>query len=248
MKLGRSMVFVRRVVDQAQAEFNAVHQFVVAADTAGLPITETGSRLLLQDNPRHIFNDLDWEYGWPKDEIVEILAPAQHHGVPTRLLDFTEDPWVASYFAGISAWERGLLPEGQGEDATHLSVWAIDLRFVRSVSKISHRYPERIAEVRVPRANNSYLNAQLGFFLMDRGANDVMARGEALSIERAVADRASFWGTGRRLTKYVSEPTWFDDVPVRQVNLPADYTVELLKELADNGITKGSLMPSLEGV
>ena len=244
---GAQQDFLSKVVDQAQAEFNAVHQFVVAADTAGLPITETGARLLLQENPRHIFDDPNWEYSWPKNEIVEILALAQHHGVPTRLLDFTEDPWVAAYFAGSSAWERDPLPEAE-EGTAQLSVWTIDLRFVRAVGSISHRYPERIAEVRVPRANNSYLNAQFGFFLMDRGANDVMARGEPLSIDRAVVTRASFWGAGRRLAKYGIEPTWFDNVPVRQVNLPAHFTVELLKELANRGITKGSLMPNLDRI
>lgn len=240
--------FAAKVVSQAQAEFKAVHQFAVAADAAGLPITETGSRLLLQDNPRHVFDDPYWEYSWPRPDIVEMLALAQHHGVPTRLLDFTEDPWVAAYFASISAWEDGLVPNVEEEDHSYLSVWAIDLRFVRAVGNISHRYPERIAEVHVPRANNSYLKAQFGFFLIDRGANDVMGRRESLSLDRAVVDRASFWATGRRLTKYVSEPTWFDDVPVKQVNLPRHYAVELLQELANRGITKGSLMPNLDRI
>ena len=239
--------FLAKVVEQARAEFEAVHQFVLAADTAGLPITETGARLLLQENPRYIFDDPNWEYHWPKNEVVEVLALAQHHGVPTRLLDFTEDPLVAAYFAAISAWERDPLPEGS-EDTAHLSVWVIDLRFVRALANISHRYPERVAEVRVPRANNSYLNAQFGFFLMDRGANDVMGRGEPLSLEHAVVDRASFWSKGRRLAKYEIEPNWFDTIPIRQVNLSTEFTVELLKELANRGITKGSLMPSLDRI
>ena len=239
--------FLAKVADQARAEFNAVHQFVLAADTAGLPITETGARLLLQENPRHIFDDPNWEYHWPKNEVVEVLALAQHHGVPTRLLDFTEDPLVAAYFAAISAWERDPLSE-ESEDTAHLSVWAIDLRFVRALANISHRYPERVAEVRVPRANNSYLNAQFGFFLMDRGANDVMARGEPLSLEHVVMDRASFWSKGRRLAKYQIEPSWFDEIPIRQVNLSTEFTVELLKELANRGLTKGSLMPSLDRI
>lgn len=246
--LGAQHRFEAKVTRQAQAEFNAIHQFVVAADTSGLPVTEVGARLLLQENPRQIFDDPDWEYNWPNTEIVETLALAQHHGVPTRLLDFTEDPWVAAYVAASSIWEGRLPPEALKDNDCQLSVWAIDLRFIRAVNSISHRYPERIAEVRVPRANNSYLNSQFGFFLLDRGANDVMARGESLSLDYAIVNRALFWSVGKRLAKYVAEPTWFDSIPIRQVNLSVHCTVELLKELANRGITKGSLMPSFDRI
>ena len=236
------------VVDQARVEFQAVHEFVIAADASGLPITATGARLLLQENPRHIFDDPNWEYSWPQTEIVETLALAQHHGVPTRLLDFSEDPWVASYFAAISAWDADDRQKLPRDDWGNLAVWAIDLRFVRAANKILHRYPERLSEVRVPRANNSYLNAQFAFFLMDRGANDIMARGEPLSLEQVVVSRAAFWSTGNRLARHRTIQTWFSDIPVRQVQLPRDCTRELLLELANRGITKGSLMPSLDHI
>lgn len=35
----------------------------------------------------------------PLDEALSRLAYMQHHGVPTRLIDFTRDPWVALFFA-----------------------------------------------------------------------------------------------------------------------------------------------------
>ena len=60
-----------RVAPQARAEFQAVHQFVMAADSCGLQITEGGSQLLLKNDPRNIFSDPHWEHHWPQDEILE---------------------------------------------------------------------------------------------------------------------------------------------------------------------------------
>ena len=234
-----------RVLPQALAEFHVIHQFVRVADNSGLQITGSGGRLLMQEPPSHIFKDADWEYSWPTEEFLETLALAQHHGIPTRLLDFTEDPLVGAYFAASSAWDS---KKGQRCEGGDLAVWVIDLRFVQALNRIGGRYPERIGEVRAPRANNPYLHAQFGFFLIDRGANDVMAQNVALSIDETIVDRARFWNNGNRLAGKGIKRTWFDEIPVRQVRLRTSSTGELLRELEDRGITRASMMPSLDRV
>src|SRR5947199_161566 len=51
------------------------------------------------------------------DEELEIFAIAQHHGIPTLLLDWSFDPLVAAYFAA-----EGNIDEPASHD---LAVWAL---------------------------------------------------------------------------------------------------------------------------
>ena len=237
-----------RVAPQAQAEFEAVRQFVKAADRAGLEVGEAGGRMLLSEDPQRVFNDPDWEHRWPQDDMLPLLALAQHHGVPTRLLDFTDDPFVASYFAAESAWNgKGGCPAIRPQ-CTFLAVWVIDLRFIRGIDRVRHRYPERVAEVRLPRARNPFLHAQAGFFLIDRGANDLMHQGTSLSLEHATADRARSWHAGGRLSENNVEIVWFNETPIKRVELDSALTGELLTELDRRGTNMGTIMPSFDRV
>ncbi|MCL0113594.1 FRG domain-containing protein, partial [Klebsiella pneumoniae] len=50
---------------------------------------------------------------WLSQDILEVAALAQHYGIPTRLLDWSYDPFVSSYFAA----------SGVTDDSGNLAVW-----------------------------------------------------------------------------------------------------------------------------
>lgn len=54
------------------------------------------------------------------DDLHPRIALAQHHGLPTRGLDWTESPYVAGYFAFADAWRFGEDERGQ------VAIWALD--------------------------------------------------------------------------------------------------------------------------
>ena len=57
------------------------------------------------------------------EDLHSRVALAQHYGLPTRGLDWTESPYVAGYFAFADAWSYG-----QADERGHVAIWALDQR------------------------------------------------------------------------------------------------------------------------
>ncbi|POA19628.1 hypothetical protein C1886_12175 [Pseudomonas sp. FW300-N1A1] len=89
---------------------------------------------------------------WPDTRILDLMAMAQHHGVPTRLLDWTTKAYTAAYFAASSALSRF----GEWEQTDRLAIWALDIELIGL-------HPEVVLH-RAPGAVSRHLAAQGGLF------------------------------------------------------------------------------------
>lgn len=159
------------------------------------------------------------------------LALMQHHGAPTRLLDFTKSPYVASYFAlqscttpaavyavNTPALWHGATPPG----APELDREAIDPRSENGLKKyyLSNQYP--VVWPGEPWSMDRRIVAQAGTFMIPG------------KIDESVEDL---------LNAYVYE----DDLIVKII-LDPSIRKEAMEALYRMNITSATLFPDLDGL
>lgn len=208
--------------EQVFAEWVFLKSFIERCDSVGLDIPNDSSQFreqyFSQNLPAGPAGSLITTSVWPPKELFEVMALAQHHGLPTRLLDWTKRSYVAAYFAASDAVAGKAEFNGPGEK--RIAVWVFDVEKGGLFRELEF--------VRVPGSNSANLAAQGGVFTLLR--------------QKGVRGKA-FEGTPV-LDEYLSQHS---ECPLVKVTLPAEKARSVLMLCDKYGINGATVFPDYYG-
>lgn len=192
---------------------------------------------LLQFKPK--FHLYDHENIEPKSKLAW-LSIMQHYGVPTRLLDFTESPYIALYFA---------LETYNPQFQTDLAIFAFDYRAIMKNS-IEHiksknkKFNEDYSSV--------YENQDLIFdSVIDKFGYDIVWIAEPQQLNTRLDRQAgSFLFSGNRGLKIqiVLDSELYENVQMYKFCIPSELYVHIYVLLQKMNITSKILYGDLDGL
>jgi hypothetical protein len=215
-------------MQRAKREYGLLCEFFRAADEAGLHVPDYSmADLLLFSGVAGMRTD---EHNlWPAFNLIPVLALAQHHGIPTRLLDWTRRGRNAAYFAALP-------PRDEPKADSDLSVWALNTSLIEQWGASFNPAICRIATA--PRSSNANLHAQSGLFTYCQWRDETAALAPLDELVSAAVQ------TLQHVTKSK------DALPVvmRKFTLSRASARDLLRLVHIDGVSGLTMFPGFSGV
>ncbi|MFA7062219.1 MAG: FRG domain-containing protein [Pedobacter sp.] len=220
--------------DQIDAEFQRLHEFHWSIDAQGLHVPGDSNLLRTPKGWLDLKNKIE-NHGWPVDELLPLLALAQHYEVPTRLLDWSDKPLVAAYFAAKKAAIE-VSKEATENRSSFMSVWALNLDWImRKAFPSDSKGKMAVYVVSAPRATNPNLHAQGGIFTTGILTKDELHNGVTIEPVDAIVEKR--WNSLR-----------CNDPVMGHFTLPCSEARKLLRLLNREGINAATIYPGYKGV
>jgi hypothetical protein len=217
------------------AERDALIEFFLLADKRGLILPDDSQhfRRLLETHKSQM-GEATIKSGfadnrWPHDDLLSLLALAQHYGLPTRLLDWTRNPLVAAYFAAEDAICSQPIRDNK------LAVWAFHYPPMGTLHEIE-RWSQTIIIVTAPSASNPNLRAQQGVFTKANHINALPAELDRLPLDEVLAIAAETGDENAKSSQMV------------RFTLRSRESPKLLWLLAKEDVTASTVRPGYLGI
>ena len=208
----------------------AAHGLLTSLQTGGF---EEKERHLLTSFRKYALRSAvhgDWVWNW--------LSLAKHHGLPTRLLDWTYSPYVAMHFATHDFRHFD-------EDA---AIWCVDYR------KTNELLPEplcRIAEREDVNILTTELLNGVATTLEEFDAlsgNDFVVFFEPPSLDERIVNQFALFSLPSSPTLRLQELLGQREGMFRRIIIPAELKWEVRDKLDQANITERVLFPGLDGL
>lgn len=219
-----------RLSAYSQFEIEYIQDFINTCNLLGLhaPNFQDLQNIIVEDFQQDYIKNLlvsDNKYLWTNGAI----GLAQHHGIPTRLLDWTYSPSVAGYFSSC----------GQDSEIKNCAIYAIDITALY-IDRFS--YPPQtegfIHLTHVQTTENNFLFRQQALFTYDdSGDKYYLENGKYSAMEDTLA---------RIADNYKFRNAWRDSF--RKIIFPATEKQELQTLLKKEGYYKASLMATYDNI
>jgi hypothetical protein len=207
----------------------ASHGLETSLQTGGF---ESAERHLLTSFRKYALRNAvhgDWVWNW--------LSLAKHHGLPTRLLDWTYSPYVAMHFATHD-------PREFDEDG---AIWCVDYRRTNELLPAELKKVAAAEDVNI--LTTEILNrvaTTLSEF--DSLGNDFVVFFEPPSLDERIVNQFALFSLPSSATLSLEQLLRKREASFRRIVIPAALKWEVRDKLDQANITERVLFPGLDGL
>ncbi|WP_017346161.1 FRG domain-containing protein [Pantoea sp. A4] len=241
----------------ASYEFNILRRFYKKANVHGLyvPRSKFMSHSLERDYVS--FEALMRLYGydcWLDRDLIEVASIAQHYGLPTRLIDWTYNPYTAAFFASNSP---SLKKDG------NICLWMLNTRILTDVFDLKSSDVKIYSPLYQWNENAKSQSGVFTYKVTSMSKDDVALRHEFLSRiteeseiptdEKYKSVYTDYETLDESITRLVDEYNHLKENQVSnnaliKITLPSSEAQKLNKHLRSINISEGFIYPGYSGV
>lgn len=222
------------------AERDILIQFFEIADKRGLVLPDDSQDLrsvLETIKSKDFLVEKGYDSWSPTKLALSLTALAQHYGVPTRLLDWTRQSFIAAFFGA-----EGALKVDKIDSSSRLVVWAFLFPLFGKHDDMS-RDTDPVHVVTAPSATNPNLKAQQGVFTLLNRFYTKEAEGDYPSMDKFLEDLAN-----KADPEHSDPDKLIIDLKLRKFTLPISEAFKLLYLLAKLDITPSAIYPGYHSI